>query len=112
MATESRDASTALTVPTANAEPALNNLRRMLEEEPFRVHFFQAVRMLQKMESERKPVGYFVTPQGETIRFSARTSLAFPPSELHEAKIASVLEALAMLPLYASTANFRSAHAD
>jgi type VI secretion system protein ImpH len=84
MATESRDASTAVTVPTANAEPALNNLRRMLEEEPFRVHFFQAVRMLQKMESERKPVGYFVTPQGETIRFSARTSLAFPPSELHD----------------------------
>ena len=84
MATESRDASTALTVPTANAEPVLNNLRRMLEEEPFRVHFFQAVRMLQKMESERKPVGYFVTPQGETIRFSARTSLAFPPSELHD----------------------------
>ena len=84
MATESRDASTALTVPTANAEPVLNNLRRMLEEEPFRVHFFQAVRMLQKMESERKPVGYIVTHQGETIRFSARTSLAFPPSELHD----------------------------
>jgi len=84
MAAESRDASTALTVPIANAESAFNNLRKMLEEEPFRVHFFQAVRMLQKMESERKPVGYFVTPQGETIRFSARTSLAFPPSELHD----------------------------
>jgi type VI secretion system protein ImpH len=55
----------------------------MLEEEPFRVHFFQAVRMLQKMEKERKPVGYFITPQGETIRFSARTSLAFPPSEIY-----------------------------
>jgi type VI secretion system protein ImpH len=56
----------------------------MLDEEPFRVHFFQAVRMLQKMEQERKPVGYFITPQGETIRFSARTSLAFPPSEIYE----------------------------
>jgi type VI secretion system protein ImpH len=56
----------------------------MLEEEPFRVHFFQAVRLLQKMERERKPVGYFITPQGETIRFSARTSLAFPPSELYD----------------------------
>ena len=56
----------------------------MLDEEPFRVHFFQAVRLLQKMERERKPVGYFITPQGETIRFSARTSLAFPPSEIHE----------------------------
>ena len=40
--------------------------------------------MLQRMEQDRKPVGYFITPQGETIRFSSRTSLAFPPSELYE----------------------------
>jgi type VI secretion system protein ImpH len=56
----------------------------MLEQEPFRVHFFQAVRMLQKMDVERKPIGYFITPQGETIRFSSRTSLAFPPSQLYD----------------------------
>jgi type VI secretion system protein ImpH len=56
----------------------------MLEDEPFRVHFFQAVRMLQKMEQDLKPVGYFITPQGETIRFAARTSLAFPPSEIYD----------------------------
>jgi type VI secretion system protein ImpH len=56
----------------------------MLDEEPFRVHFFQAVRMLQRMEQDRKPVGYFIMPQGETIRFSSRTSLAFPPSEICE----------------------------
>jgi len=60
------------------------NLRKTLDEEPFRVHFFQAVRMLQRMEKELRPVGYFVTPQGETIRFSARTSLAFPPSEIYQ----------------------------
>jgi type VI secretion system protein ImpH len=56
----------------------------MFDEEPFQVHFFQAVRMLQKMEPERKPVGYFISPQQETIRFSARTSLEFPPSEIHQ----------------------------
>jgi type VI secretion system protein ImpH len=55
----------------------------MLEEEPFRVHFFQAVRMLQRLEQNLNPVGYFITPQAETIRFSARTSLAFPPSEIY-----------------------------
>jgi type VI secretion system protein ImpH len=82
MAAESRNSSSALTGQTQNEEPEFRNLRSMLEEEPFRVHFFQAVRMLQKMESDLKPVGYFITPQGETIRFSARTSLAFPPSEL------------------------------
>ena len=84
MAAESRDSSAALTGQTHIDEPAFRNLRKMLEEEPFRVHFFQAVRMLQRMEGDRKPVGYFVTPQGETIRFAARTSLAFPPSELHD----------------------------
>lgn len=86
MASESRDPSAIVTALGTEAEPnpGYANLRRMLEEEPFCVHFFQAVRMLQKMESERKPVGYFITPQGETIRFSARTSLAFPPSEIHE----------------------------
>jgi type VI secretion system protein ImpH len=86
MAAESRDASSAVTGQTEeNKErPEFRHLRRMLDEEPFRVHFFQAVRMLQRMERERKPVGYFITPQGETIRFSARTSLSFPPSEIHD----------------------------
>ena len=82
MAAESWDSSSALTGQTHHEEPEFRNLRGMLEEEPFRVHFFQAVRLLQKMESDLKPVGYFITPQGETIRFSARTSLGFPPSEL------------------------------
>ena len=86
MATESGNASTAVSGQTRGDDerPELSNLRKMLDEEPFRVHFFQAVRMLQKMERERKPVGYFITPQQETIRFSARTSLAFPPSEIHD----------------------------
>ena len=86
MATESRSTSPAVVAQAseANPKPTLSNLSRMLEDEPFRVQFFQAVRLLQKMEPERKPVGYFVTPQGETIRFSARTSLAFPPSELYD----------------------------
>jgi type VI secretion system protein ImpH len=47
------------------------------------VQFFQAVRMLQRMEQDRQPVGHFVTPQGETIRFSSLPTLSFPPSELY-----------------------------
>jgi len=88
MAAESRDSSSAVTEQTTtnNDRPELANLRKMLDEEPFRVHFFQAVRLLQKMERDLKPVGYFITPQGETIRFAARTSLAFPPSEIHDLK--------------------------
>jgi len=86
MAAESWDSSAAVSAQESGKDdrPEFRNLRSMLDEEPFRVHFFQAVRMLQRMEQDRKPVGYFITPQGETIRFSARTSLAFPPSEIYE----------------------------
>jgi len=86
MAAESWNSSSAVTEQTTTSDdrPELANLRKMLDEEPFRVHFFQAVRLLQKMERDLKPVGYFITPQGETIRFAARTSLAFPPSEIHD----------------------------
>ncbi len=65
---------------------ALTNLNKMLDEEPFRVHFFQAVRLLQRMEPDAKPVGYFISPQDETIRFSALTTLSFPPSEIQDLK--------------------------
>jgi type VI secretion system protein ImpH len=88
MATESWDSSSALTGQTSEYVDAVGfeSLRKMMEDEPFRVHFFQAVRLLQRMEADRKPVGYFVTPEGETLRFSSRTSLAFPPSEIYDLK--------------------------
>jgi type VI secretion system protein ImpH len=85
MATTGRESSTAL---TEQAEQTKNqadfrHMRKLLEEEPFRVQFFQAVRMLQRMERDRKPVGHFITPQGEAIRFCSLPSLSFPPSELY-----------------------------
>jgi type VI secretion system protein ImpH len=73
-------------VETIADNAKLREMRRLLEEEPFRVQFFQAVRMLQRIEAPRKPVGYFVTPQGETIRFVSRTSLEFPASEIHQTR--------------------------
>lgn len=59
-------------------------VRKMLEEEPFRVEFFQAVRMLQRMEKGRGEVGHFSQPQDEAIRFSSLPSLSFPPSQLYD----------------------------
>ena len=61
-------------------------LRKMLEDEPFRVHFFQAVRMLQRMEKNRRPVGHFAQPPEETLRFTTLPSLSFPPSEIYDLK--------------------------
>jgi len=67
----------------AAADARFAGVRALLENEPFMVEFFQAVRLLQRMESARAPVGYFVTPNKEAIRFSALPSLAFPPSQLY-----------------------------
>ncbi len=53
MAATSRDTSTALAGQGSLIDERLDfqNIRKMLDEEPFRVHFFQAVRMLQRMEA-------------------------------------------------------------
>jgi type VI secretion system protein ImpH len=80
MATEGRESSIALDTD----EPQFRMFRKLLDEEPFRVEFFQAVRMLQRMEKGRGSVGYFVAPTGEALRFSAMTSLTFPPSQLYD----------------------------
>jgi len=84
MATESWRSSPPVTsVEVKRIPPPLLKLRKMLEEEPFRVRFFQAVRLIQRMEGNRRPVGYFVTPELEAVRFSSLPTLNFPPSQLH-----------------------------
>jgi type VI secretion system protein ImpH len=58
-------------------------LRELLEREPFRFEFFQAIRLLQRIFSQREVVGKFVHPSQEVVRFSARASASFPASEIH-----------------------------
>jgi len=58
-------------------------LQQHLCEEPYTFQFFQAVRLLERLYPERSPVGYFVSPREEVVRFSSRTSLSFPASEVH-----------------------------
>jgi type VI secretion system protein ImpH len=45
--------------------------------------FFQAVRLLQRIYPDRKPVGRDAQPLTEVVRFRAHLSLAFPPSAVH-----------------------------
>jgi type VI secretion system protein ImpH len=59
-------------------------LRELLEKEPYRVEFFQAVRLLERMEKGRGPVGYFLSPNMEVVRFSSLPTLAFAPSQLYD----------------------------
>ena len=61
-------------------------LNQELLDEPYRFEFFQAVRLLEKVFPERKPVGREALPHEEIARFRSRMSLSFPASEVHEFK--------------------------
>ena len=82
MATPSGEPSTAL------ARAAKAKRERTLEEwlfqEGFVFDFFQAVRLLERLEPKRNPVGGANPPASEIVRFHARVSLDFPPSAIYE----------------------------
>ena len=73
MASESRTSNLAV-VP----DPVEAHLRR----EPFCFEFFQAVQLLERLSPRTEPVGRFVPPHTESVRFSAHPSLVFPASEI------------------------------
>ena len=62
----------------------LQPIREMLEKEPCSVRFFQAVRLLERLYPERNPVGLFVPPSSEVVRFSSVPTLSFPASEIQD----------------------------
>ncbi len=69
---------------SGRTDSPLNDLQKLILNEPQQVHFFQAVRLLQLLMRDCKPVGHFIAPQDETIRFGSRPSLAFPASEIFD----------------------------
>jgi type VI secretion system protein ImpH len=62
------------------------NVRELLESEPYLFAFFQAVRTLEMLQPERRPVGQFSHPSREVARFAAFPSVAFPASEIQALK--------------------------
>jgi type VI secretion system protein ImpH len=73
LATESRAAHPRVTDPEIAA---------MLEEQPYSFDFFQAVRLLERINPDRQPVGKFVPPRSEAAHFGVPGSLGFPASEI------------------------------
>jgi type VI secretion system protein ImpH len=55
-----------------------------LWSEPWSFQFFQAVRLLERMFGDRSPVGRFVHPAKEVIRFEVNSSTAFPASQIQD----------------------------
>ena len=73
MAPESRTPNLAV-VP----DPVEAHLRR----EPYCFEFFQAVQLLERLTPDAAPVGHFVPPPTEAVRFAVHPSLVFPASEI------------------------------
>ncbi len=61
-----------------------NTLAWQLFAQGYDFDFFQAVRILEKLEPKRVPVGRGGPPSREVVRFRAHASLAFPPSSIFQ----------------------------
>lgn len=59
-------------------------LDQELFEEPYRFEFFQAVRLLERLQPQREPVGHDSPPGREVVRFRTMQTLSFPSSEIHD----------------------------
>src|SRR5882757_2378195 len=73
--------------PDLNVDLIFQPLREMLDRDPHSVQFFQAVRLLERLYPERRPVGLFGPPSSEVVRFSSVPTLSFPASEIQDLQI-------------------------
>jgi type VI secretion system protein ImpH len=63
-------------------DPVRWPIAKVLDREPYRFEFFQAVRLLARMYPQRQVVGRFSNPYDEVARFGANVSVVFPASEI------------------------------
>jgi len=84
---------TGLTVTTKLPENLNETKATILAESPLGMEmhddansfeFFQAVALLQRMLSDRRPVGHFFGPEDESVRFHVNPRLGFPASEVQQ----------------------------
>ncbi|HEX4148540.1 MAG TPA: type VI secretion system baseplate subunit TssG [Pirellulales bacterium] len=66
------------------AEPAPGSLAARLFAEPYAFDFFQAVRLLEQLDRQRRPIGDVGPAEAEVVRFRTRVSLDFPASAIYE----------------------------
>ena len=69
-------------IGSENPPVALAKIRDRLFDEPWCFQFFQAVRLLERMQPGRSPVGRYANPGDEAVRFRAHPTLAFPASQI------------------------------
>jgi type VI secretion system protein ImpH len=91
----------AAAAPGARRRLGERTVEDWLFEEGYVFDFFQAVRLLERLDPQRGAVGRASAPAEEAVRFLARLSLDFPPSSIYEIKLPS-----ADVPVPAMTASF------
>jgi type VI secretion system protein ImpH len=75
--------------PVAVRRPGLAEI---LFREAHRFEFFQAVRLLERIYPDRKPVGGDDHPRAEVVRFKTHVSMAFPAAEIYDVTSAAEQE--------------------
>jgi type VI secretion system protein ImpH len=73
-----------LTAPPLVGDHQGRTVEQWLFEEPYCFHFFQAVRLLERLAPQRRPVGRGGPPSAEVVRFRAHQALWFPPSAIFD----------------------------
>jgi type VI secretion system protein ImpH len=58
-----------------------------LQDDAHSFGFFQAVALLQRMLSDRRPVGHFFSPEDEAVRFHVNPRMGFPASEIQQLQL-------------------------
>jgi type VI secretion system protein ImpH len=66
----------------SNPDVNVSTVETELREEPFLFEFFQSVRLLERLLSDKSPVGGFNPPSTEAVKFVANSTLSFPASEV------------------------------
>ena len=82
MAAESRTSNFAIKPDPASVAAVPDPVEAHLRREPYCFEFFQAVQLLERLSPKSAPVGRFVPPHTESVRFSVHPSLAFPASDV------------------------------
>ena len=62
----------------------VKTIQELLQSEPYRFEFFQAVRLVQLFHDKQSRVGYAWSTESEAVRLRPLPTLSFPPSEVVE----------------------------
>jgi type VI secretion system protein ImpH len=105
-----------MAAPGGTSDPvvefAATPLGRIITSEPYCFEFFQAVRLLTRVFTDRAPVGRLANPRQEVLRFGAHPSMTFPASEIQTLALSNtgahsmivnfmgLIGPLGVLPLY------------